>query len=143
MGLSPSAPEEEEISVSVPTVRPTRSGRPTADGNHAGACSGARAPAASTVRETPAPDEAAHPGAPGTRDRPRTAARAGGRPVPCPRPAGRTRPWAGDDGMSTVEYAVGTIAAAAFAAILYAVVSGDSVVAALTGLVERALSVTF
>lgn len=51
---------------------------------------------------------------------------------------------AGDDaGMSTVEYAIGTIAAAAFAAVLYAVVSGDSVVSALTELVQRALSVTF
>ncbi len=49
----------------------------------------------------------------------------------------------GDDGMSTVEYAIGTIAAAAFGAVLYAVVTGDSIVTALTGLVERALSVTF
>lgn len=48
-----------------------------------------------------------------------------------------------DDGMSTVEYAIGTIAAAAFAAVLYAVVSGDSIVTALTELVQRALSVTF
>jgi len=48
-----------------------------------------------------------------------------------------------DDGMSTVEYAIGTVAAAAFAAILYGVVSGDSVVTALTGLVQRALSTTF
>jgi uncharacterized protein DUF4244 len=46
-----------------------------------------------------------------------------------------------DSGMSTAEYAIGTIAAAAFAAILYTVVTGDSVVSALTGLVERALSV--
>lgn len=49
----------------------------------------------------------------------------------------------GDAGMSTAEYAIGTIAAAAFAAILYTVVSGDSVVDALTGLIERALSVNF
>lgn len=48
-----------------------------------------------------------------------------------------------DDGMSTVEYAIGTIAAAAFAAVLYAVVSGDSIVSALTGLVQRALTATF
>jgi hypothetical protein len=46
-----------------------------------------------------------------------------------------------DSGMSTAEYAIGTIAAAAFAAVLYTVVTGDSVVSALTGLVERALSV--
>jgi len=49
----------------------------------------------------------------------------------------------GDAGMSTAEYAIGTIAAAAFAAVLYAVVSGDSVLDGLTSLVERALSVSF
>ena len=48
-----------------------------------------------------------------------------------------------DSGMSTVEYAIGTLAAAAFAAVLYAVVTGDSIVAALTGLVQRALQVAF
>lgn len=50
---------------------------------------------------------------------------------------------AGDEGMSTAEYAIGTIAAAAFAAVLYAVVRGDSVVNALTSIVQRALSVNF
>jgi len=56
-----------------------------------------------------------------------------------------TLPWPpdADDGMSTVEYAIGTIAAAAFAAVLYTVVTGDSVVNGLTALVQRALSVTF
>jgi hypothetical protein len=49
----------------------------------------------------------------------------------------------GDGGMSTAEYAIGTIAAAAFAAVLYAVVSGDSVVGALTSIVQRALTVNF
>jgi len=48
-----------------------------------------------------------------------------------------------DAGMSTVEYAIGCIAAAAFAAVLYAVVSGDSVVTALTQLVQRALTAGF
>jgi Protein of unknown function (DUF4244) len=48
-----------------------------------------------------------------------------------------------DAGMSTVEYAIGTIAAAAFAAVLYAVISGESIVTALTDLVQRALSVSF
>jgi hypothetical protein len=48
-----------------------------------------------------------------------------------------------DDGMSTAEYAIGTIAAAAFAAVLYAVVTGGSVVGALTSIIERALSVSF
>lgn len=45
-----------------------------------------------------------------------------------------------EDGMSTVEYAIGTIAAAAFGAILYAVVTGDSIVTALTNLITRALN---
>jgi Protein of unknown function (DUF4244) len=46
----------------------------------------------------------------------------------------------GDDGMSTVEYAIGTIAAAAFGAILYTVVTGDSVVSALTNIINKALN---
>jgi len=47
---------------------------------------------------------------------------------------------ADDTGMSTVEYAIGTVAAAAFGAILYTVVTGDSVVGALTGIIARALN---
>ncbi|MCV7259556.1 DUF4244 domain-containing protein [Mycobacterium shimoidei] len=43
-------------------------------------------------------------------------------------------------GMSTVEYAIGTIAAAAFGAILYTVVTGDSIVTALTNIITRALN---
>lgn len=43
-------------------------------------------------------------------------------------------------GMSTAEYAVGTVAACAFAAVLYRVVTGGSVVTGLTDLVERALA---
>ena len=43
-----------------------------------------------------------------------------------------------DAGMSTVEYAVGTIAAAAFAAVLYRIVTGESVVAGLTQLINNA-----
>jgi hypothetical protein len=45
-----------------------------------------------------------------------------------------------DTGMSTVEYAIGTIAAAAFGAILYTVVTGDSIVTALTNIINRALN---
>ncbi|OBF23965.1 hypothetical protein A5725_07935 [Mycobacterium kubicae] len=45
-----------------------------------------------------------------------------------------------ESGMSTVEYAIGTIAAAAFGAILYTVVTGDSVVSALNHIIGRALS---
>ncbi|MEU7813220.1 DUF4244 domain-containing protein [Pseudonocardia sp. NPDC049154] len=57
--------------------------------------------------------------------------------------AATARLTADDRGMSTVEYAIGTLAAAAFAAVLYTVISGDSIVTALTQLVQRALSVTF
>jgi hypothetical protein len=45
-----------------------------------------------------------------------------------------------DDGMSTAEYAIGTIAAAAFAGILYAVVTNTAVVSQLTALIHRALT---
>jgi hypothetical protein len=48
--------------------------------------------------------------------------------------------WADESGMSTVEYAIGTIAAAAFGAILYSVVTGDSIVTALTNIITRALN---
>lgn len=48
-----------------------------------------------------------------------------------------------DAGMSTAEYAIGTIAAAAFGALLYTVVTGDSIVGALTAIVQRALTSTF
>ncbi|MTE20207.1 DUF4244 domain-containing protein [Streptomyces sp. TRM43335] len=42
-------------------------------------------------------------------------------------------------GMSTAEYAVGTIAAAGFAAVLYKVVTSGPVAEAMRGLIERAL----
>ena len=42
-----------------------------------------------------------------------------------------------------MEYAIGTIAAAAFAAVLYKVVTGGAITGALTDLVARALSVNF
>ncbi|BAD55204.1 hypothetical protein NFA_3620 [Nocardia farcinica IFM 10152] len=45
-----------------------------------------------------------------------------------------------DDGMSTAEYAIGTIAAAAFGAVLYGVVTGDSIVDALTKIIDKALN---
>ncbi|MEV5647628.1 DUF4244 domain-containing protein [Nocardia sp. NPDC052254] len=47
-----------------------------------------------------------------------------------------------DDGMSTAEYAIGTIAAAAFGAVLYTVVTGDSIVNALTKIIDKALDTT-
>lgn len=45
-----------------------------------------------------------------------------------------------EDGMSTAEYAIGTIAAAAFGAVLYSVVTGDSIVTALTNIIDKALN---
>ena len=60
-------------------------------------------------------------------------------------PTGRQSRWrrllaTAEAGMSTAEYAVGTVAACAFAAVLYRVVTGGSVVSALGDLVARALS---
>jgi hypothetical protein len=46
---------------------------------------------------------------------------------------------AGDAGMTTAEYAIGTVAAAAFAALLYSVITGGSLTGALTSLIQRAL----
>lgn len=46
-----------------------------------------------------------------------------------------------DRGMSTAEYAVGTLAAAALAAVLYVIVTSHTVTALLTGLIQRALTV--
>ncbi|WP_299955901.1 DUF4244 domain-containing protein [uncultured Modestobacter sp.] len=62
--------------------------------------------------------------------------------VPTPR---RVRRWlrvrvVEEEGMSTAEYAVGTVAACAFAAVLYKVVTGGSVVSALGDLVQSALA---
>ncbi|WP_018352266.1 DUF4244 domain-containing protein [Longispora albida] len=45
----------------------------------------------------------------------------------------------GDAGMSTAEYAIGVLAAAAFGAVLYKVVTSSTVQTALTALIERAL----
>jgi hypothetical protein len=42
-------------------------------------------------------------------------------------------------GMTTAEYAVGTIAAVAFAAVLYKIVQSDAVSSALTSIVTSAL----
>jgi hypothetical protein len=39
-----------------------------------------------------------------------------------------------------IDYAIGTITAAAFGAILYTVVTGDSIVSALTNIIGRALN---
>lgn len=65
----------------------------------------------------------------------------------------RSAPWlarrlrrcrgAADAGMSTAEYAVGTIAACGFAAVLYKIVTSGPVRTALTGVIEKALHVPF
>ncbi|MEU4445148.1 DUF4244 domain-containing protein [Actinosynnema sp. NPDC050801] len=46
-----------------------------------------------------------------------------------------------DRGMSTVEYAIGTLAAAALALLLFSLMSGDWVEGLLRGLVLRAFTV--
>jgi Protein of unknown function (DUF4244) len=44
-----------------------------------------------------------------------------------------------DAGMTTAEYAVGTVAACGFAALLYKIVTSGAVSAAVSGLIKRAL----
>jgi hypothetical protein len=51
----------------------------------------------------------------------------------------RLRGDAADAGMNTAEYAVGTLAAVAFAGILLKVLTSGSVQAALTAVIDRAL----
>ncbi|MEU8707227.1 DUF4244 domain-containing protein [Streptomyces sp. NPDC048565] len=48
-----------------------------------------------------------------------------------------------DRGMTTSEYAVGTIAACAFAAVLYKVVTSGAVLSALQSLIKGALDAKF
>ena len=45
-----------------------------------------------------------------------------------------------DAGMTTAEYAVGTVAACGFAGVLWAVVHSDAVARLMQGVVERALT---
>ncbi|MCK7637381.1 DUF4244 domain-containing protein [Corynebacterium pygosceleis] len=45
-----------------------------------------------------------------------------------------------EDGMSTIEYAMGSIAAAALAAVLYTVITGGDVVDAIRGIILDALN---
>lgn len=45
----------------------------------------------------------------------------------------------GDAGMNTAEYAVGTLAAVAFAGLLLKVLTSDSVRSALAGVIQKAL----
>jgi hypothetical protein len=58
------------------------------------------------------------------------------------RSANRLRLLSADAGMSTAEYAVGTIAAVAFAAVLYKVVRTPAVESALSSVITSALHVS-
>ncbi len=49
-------------------------------------------------------------------------------------------PLPNDAGMSTAEYAIGTVAACGFAGVLWAVVHSDAVARLMQGVVERALT---
>jgi hypothetical protein len=46
---------------------------------------------------------------------------------------------AGDGGMTTAEYAVGTVAACGFATLLYKILTSDSVLHLVTDIISRAL----
>ncbi|MDX2562708.1 DUF4244 domain-containing protein [Streptomyces sp. TX20-6-3] len=48
-----------------------------------------------------------------------------------------------DEGMTTSEYAVGTIAAAGFAAVLYKIVTSETVSGALESMIGKALDAPF
>ncbi|MYW04675.1 DUF4244 domain-containing protein [Streptomyces sp. SID3343] len=48
-----------------------------------------------------------------------------------------------ESGMTTAEYAVGTVAAVAFGAVLFKIVTSPGVAAALTKVITRALDVSF
>ena len=49
--------------------------------------------------------------------------------------------WQAEDGMTTAEYAIGTIAAATFAGILIAVVKSGGIKNALAAIIKQALQV--
>lgn len=55
------------------------------------------------------------------------------------RPLRQLRAHADDAGMSTAEYAVGTVAAVAFAVVLYKIVRSPAVSSALSSIVRSAL----
>ncbi len=49
----------------------------------------------------------------------------------------------GDRGMSTAEYAVGTVAAVGFAAVLYKVVTSGPILQSMQSVIQKALKVAF
>lgn len=56
--------------------------------------------------------------------------------------ASRVQEMRSDQGMSTIEYAFGSLAAAALAGVLYLVVNGDAVTNAIESVITDALSNT-
>ena len=58
-------------------------------------------------------------------------------------PRTRAEVLRGDVGMTTAEYAIGTVAACGFGAVLYKAVTSDAVARLLRGVIEQALSVSF
>ena len=56
--------------------------------------------------------------------------------------ASRAQKMCSDQGMSTIEYAFGSLAAAALAGVLYLVVNGDAVTNAIESVITDALSNT-
>jgi hypothetical protein len=59
------------------------------------------------------------------------------------RPTGRHGRRRGDAGMTTAEYAVGTVAACGFGGILYKVLTSPEVVQLLKDVISRAFSLAF
>lgn len=53
------------------------------------------------------------------------------------------RRFGGDEGMTTAEYAVGTVAACGFGGILYKVVTSETTIQLVTDLLKRALTLHF
>jgi len=64
-------------------------------------------------------------------------------PRALPDRVGRIARLAGDAGMSTAEYAVGLVAACAFAALLYKILTSSEMESLLRGLISKALHVSF
>jgi Protein of unknown function (DUF4244) len=56
-----------------------------------------------------------------------------------PRPTPSRRALDRDDGMSTAEYAIGTLAAAAFAGLLFKILTSREVEQLMLGVIHRAL----
>lgn len=55
----------------------------------------------------------------------------------------RTAEGSGDEGMTTAEYAVGTVAACGFSGILYKVITSDTVLHLVKDVITRAFHLSF